>query len=206
MPPTIYDLPSLVGLRDLSHPTSPSTLPDWPSHGILQGMKQAIAGVVPPEVAEVTSAVVWPSIGAYGLGRWVGRVSGSRVGYGFFRLGKLMALATIPFSLGVYAWKILPFICRRYRLTNRRIIIQKGYSAQDEKSVGLGEFDAIEVRMLPGQEWLRCGDLVLLRGGQERLRLPGVVRPEVFRHICLEGQTAFISVGDIVRRQAAEKK
>ncbi len=168
-------------------------------------MKQAIAGVVPPAVAEVTSAVVWPSIGAYGLGRWVGKLCGSRIGYGFFRLGKLFALLTIPLSLAVYAWKILPFVCRRYRLTNRRVILQKGYAAVDEKSVGLGEFNAVEVRVLPGQAWLRCGDLALLRDGQEMLRLPGVVRPEVFRQTCLEAQTAFVSVGDVLRRQAEKK-
>jgi hypothetical protein len=164
-------------------------------------MKQAIAGIVPPEVAEVTSAVVWPSIGAYGLGRWVGQLCGARAGYGFFRLGKLLALATIPLSLAVYAWKILPFVCRRYRITNRRVIVQKGYAAVDERSVGLDEFDTIEVRVLPGQAWLRCGDLVLLRDGQERLRLPGVVRPEVFRQTCLKAQIAFVSVGEVLRQQ-----
>jgi len=79
--------------------------------------------------------VVWPSIGAYSLGRLVGRLCDMRIGYGFFMLGKLFALLTIPLSLAVYAWKILPFICPRYRLTNRRIVIQKGYSAKDVKSV-----------------------------------------------------------------------
>ena len=140
-------------------------------------MKQAIAGVAPPEVAEVTSAVVWPSIGAYGLGRLVGRLCGVRIGYGFFTLGKPLALLTIPLSLAVYVWKILPSLCRRYRLTNRRIVIQKGYSAKDEKGIGLDQFDSIEIRVLPGQAWLRCGEMLLLRDGQEALRLSGVLRP-----------------------------
>ena len=35
-------------------------------------MKQAIAGVAPPELGEVTIMTVWPSIGAYRLGRLVG--------------------------------------------------------------------------------------------------------------------------------------
>jgi hypothetical protein len=166
-------------------------------------MKQAIAGVVPPEVAEVTSALVWPSIGAYGLGRLVGRCCGVRVGYGFFRLGKLLALLTIPLSLAVYVWKILPFVCRRYRLTDRRIVIQKGYSSKDEKSVGLEEFDSIEFRVLPGQAWLRCGEMLLRRDAQDVVRLSGVPRPEVFRQICLEAQTAFVSVREVVRRQQA---
>jgi hypothetical protein len=92
-------------------------------------------------------------------------------------------------------------VCRRYRLTNRRIVVQKGYSAKDERAVGLDEFDAIEIRVLPGQAWLRCGEMVLLREGQEVFCLSGVLRPEVFRQICLKARTAFVSVRDVLRRQ-----
>jgi hypothetical protein len=164
-------------------------------------MRHPIAGVVPPELAEATSSVVWPSIGAYGLGRLVGRWCAMRMGYGFFTLGKLMALLTIPLSLAVYVWKILPYVCRRYRLTNRRIAIQKGYSAKDAASVGLDEFDSIEVRRLPGQEWLRCGEVLFLRDGKTSLRLPGVPRPEVFCQVCLKARTALLAVREVLHRQ-----
>ena len=172
-------------------------------------MRTPIVGVAPPELAEATSTVVWPSIGAYGLGRLVGRWCGVRIGYGFFTLGKLLALLTIPLSLGVYLWKILPFICRRYRLTNRRIVIQKGYSAKDAASVALDAFDAIEIQVRTGQSWLRCGDVLFVRRespgstAQEVLRLPAVPRPEVFRQLCLETQSATLSVRNVLRAQLA---
>ena len=47
-------------------------------------MKQAIAGVAPPELGEVTIMTVWPSIGALGLGRWIGRMCGIRWPHRFF--------------------------------------------------------------------------------------------------------------------------
>jgi hypothetical protein len=180
-------------------------------------MRHPIAGVAPPELDEATATVVWPSIGAYGLGRLVGRLSAIRAGYGFFTLGKVMALLTIPLSLAVYIWKILPYVCRRYRLTNRRIVIQKGYSAKDAASIGLDQFDSIEVQRLPGQEWLRCGETIFLarRGAPEAagmehagldpaarevLRLSAVPRPEVFCQVCLEARTALLAVREALRQ------
>ncbi|MCD4728242.1 MAG: PH domain-containing protein, partial [Pirellulales bacterium] len=78
-------------------------------------MNQPIAGVMPPEVTEVTCKVVWPTIGATRAGRLVGRLAAVRFGVGeFFTLGKLLAVASIPLSLAVFAWQLMPFVCRRY--------------------------------------------------------------------------------------------
>lgn len=118
-------------------------------------MNRPIAGPAPLQVAEVTSATVWPTIGATPLGRLVGKMAGNRTGMGFFTLGKVLAILAIPAALAAYAWKVLPPGVRRYRLTNRRIVIQKGLRPRDDLSVGLGEFDAINVVVLPGQEFLR---------------------------------------------------
>ena len=167
-------------------------------------MKQAFAGVAPPESGEATVMVVWPSIGANGFGRWVGRLAALEQGVGsFFTIGKLLALATIPISLAVFAWQLMPFVCRRYKLTNRRILIEKGLTSAEERSLELQEFDAIEVLVLPGQDWLHAGELVFKRDQTEVFRLSGVSRPETFRQTCLKVQTAFQSVGQVVKRQAA---
>ena len=93
-------------------------------------------------------------------------------------LGKLLALATIPVSLVVYLWRLMPGACRRYTLTNRRLIIQRGLTAKDGPSIGLDEFDTIEIAVLPGQDWLHAGDLVFKRDGKEVFRLSGVSRPD----------------------------
>lgn len=150
---------------------------------------------------------VWPTIGATEAGRLVGRLAAIRIGLGsFFTLGTILAVATIPISLAVFAWQLMPVVCRRYTLTDRRIIIRKGLSAVDEASVELDQFDVIEVQVLSGQKWHRSGDLVFRQDGTEVFRLRGVSRPEVFRQVCLKVQDALISVRRVVQEQEAEDR
>ena len=132
-------------------------------------------------------------------GRIVGRLCGLRVGYGFFTLGKLFALATIPVSLAVFCWQLMPVVCRRYAVTSRRIAILKGLSAVEGPSLALNEFDAIDVVVLPGQDWLRAGEVVFRRSGADVFRLTGVSRPEIFRRACLKARTAVIAFDELVR-------
>jgi len=158
-----------------------------------------------PEVREATLKIVWPTIGATRAGRLVGRLCAVKTGIGpYLTLGKLLALATIPLTLCLFFWQLLPGVCRRYWLTNRRMVVQKGLGRLVEESeVGLDQFDAIEIEVLPGQDWLRAGEVLFLSDGNERLRLSGVPRPEVFRQGCLKARTAMLSVGEVLRRQAA---
>lgn len=166
--------------------------------------KQPIAGVAPPQLDEVTATTVWPSIGALASGRWIGKLCGAKAGLGsFFTVGKLLALATIPVSLVLYFWKVMPWACFRYRLTNRRIVIQKGLRPVDREWIDLDQFDDVRVEILPGQEWLKVGDLVFLHNGKELLRLAGVPRPEIFRQVCLKARQAVVSVNQVLREQQA---
>jgi hypothetical protein len=166
-------------------------------------MQQPIAGVTPSELAEVTCKVFWPTIGATAAGRFVGRLAAARLGWGeFFTLGKLLALATVPLSAAVFCWQLLPYVCRRYTLTNRRIIIRKGLMAVDQRWISLDDFDAVESEVLPGQEWLHAGDLVFRRGGREVFRLPGVARPEILCRVCSVAREALVCVRDVAQRQA----
>jgi hypothetical protein len=156
--------------------------------------------ILPRETAVMT---IWPTIGATVPGRWVGRLAGIKLGIGrFFTLGKLMAVATIPVSLAVFCWQLMPVVCRRYRLTSRRIAVQRGLQPADERAIGLDEFDAIAVQVLPGQDWLHAGEVIFQRGGAEVFRLSGVSRPEVFRQVCLKAQTALLSVCRVIQQQA----
>jgi hypothetical protein len=167
-------------------------------------MSYPIAGVAPPELGEVVCMTTWPTIGALAAGRLVGRLSDIRWGFGeFFTLGKLMALATIPISVTAFGWQLMPYVCRRYTLTNRRIVIRRGLLPTDEHWIGLDEFDAIAVEVLPGQGWLHAGDIVFKRSGNEVFRLAGVSRPEVYRQMCLTAQKAMVSVRDVLVSQAA---
>jgi hypothetical protein len=166
-------------------------------------MKQAITGVVPPGSVEVTSMTTWPSIGSFSLGRTIGKLCGNRLGWGFFTLGKIMAAVMIPFGLVAFAWRLLPFVARRYTLTNQRVVIHRGLSKVEEASIGLDEFDAIEVRVSPGHEFFHAGDVVFKRGSEEVLTLSGVSRPRPFRQVCLTAQTALLSVRTVLEEQAA---
>ena len=158
------------------------------------------------QIRETTLSTRWPTIAATAAGRLVGRLAGVEIGWGrVFTVGTLLAVATVPLSLAVFAWQLMPFVARRYRLTNRRVVIQKGLSAVDGEAVGLDEFDAIDVEILPGQAWFHAGDLVFRRRDEEVFRLRGVSRPEPLRQSCLKARTAMVSVRDVLEKQAAAR-
>lgn len=91
-------------------------------------MTQAIAGVAPVEVSEVTTMVVWPSIAAYPTGPFLGRLYSKQWGIYVVTLGNLLALASIPHALALYFYRLLPSFFgssvhgTRYKLTNRRVL------------------------------------------------------------------------------------
>jgi hypothetical protein len=94
-------------------------------------MKQAIAGVMPAQVGEATIMTVWPSIAATGIGRLFGRLFGIRAGAGFLTVGNMIALASIPIMLPLYFLRKFPFWVERYRLTNRRVIVERGVKGRN---------------------------------------------------------------------------
>jgi hypothetical protein len=147
---------------------------------------------------------VWPSIAAYNSGRFLGRLFEIRwPNLYIFRLGNLLALLAIPHALFLYFLRIAPFYGQRYTVTNRRVVIQRGLSAVDEREIALDQFDQIEVEVLSGQEWHHAGDLVFRREGNEVFRLEGVSRPEAFRRVCLNSHMARIGVQQARKHEAA---
>jgi hypothetical protein len=156
---------------------------------------QPIAGVTPAEIRETTVMTVWPSVAQYGLGRALGSLFAIRwPDVYFFRLGNLIALLAIPVALVLFFMRIAPAIGTRYRLTNRRIIVERGLSGAPDKSVDLDRFDAIAIDVRQGQEWYDAGDLVFRMGNVETFRLSGVSRPAAFRETCLKAHLACVGV------------
>lgn len=155
---------------------------------------QPIAGVVAPEFAEATITTVWPSNASTGLGRLLGQLYSIRAGIGVLTVGNMVALCSIPLALGLFFFLLLPGVARRYRLTNRRVIIENGVTLKPMSWVGLADFDTITIEVLPGQQWYPAGDLIFYKGQIETFRLLGVPRPEGFRHTCLAAQRAHVSV------------
>lgn len=154
-------------------------------------MTQPIAGVAPPDLSEVTVAVVWPSIAATSLGRRLGRLYAIDRGLGWLTLGKLAALVSIPVVLPLFFWMLRPGSSRRYRVTNRRLLIERGVRGNLEHAVALRAIDRVEIDTLPGQAWYPAGDLVLIEGDREVARLAGVPRPEGFRQTILRTARAY---------------
>lgn len=189
-------------------------------------MNQAISGVTPPSRREVTNMVVWPSIAATKIGRLLGCIYQWSAGFTILgipvTIGRLLALPTIPVGLAVYAFMKVPILpaiwfkrkfpwlllylpnktCRRYRLTNRRVIIEQGLlGGAEQRSVSLDRFNTIEIvdpekggMLEGGQDWFPAGELVFRLNGIETFRLPGVKRPETFRQTCLKAQIAYVGV------------
>jgi hypothetical protein len=172
-------------------------------------MGQAIPGVVPDTEREATVMTVWPSVAATAYGRWWGRRFENSVGITLLgipiTLGRLMALVSIPFILPIYFHMLVPRLplvvfgwpnpsCRRYRLTNRRVLVEQPFGGGEQQSVALDRFDSIAVEVQPGQAWYPAADLVFRRGQVETLRLPGVPHPEGFRRTCLKAHQAYVGV------------
>ncbi len=167
-------------------------------------MKQAIAGVSPSQTSEVTIMTVWPSVASMPQGRALGKLYAIKSGLGsFLTFGKLFMMVTIPLALGLYFARILPVIGRRYRLTNRRVIVQKGLAGVNDRFIALDDFDAIDVQVLPGQAWYHAGDLVFRSGTVESFRLSGVSRPEAFRQTCLKARMGVVGAHRATEREKA---
>jgi hypothetical protein len=171
-------------------------------------MKQAIPGVAPAQLQEVTVMTVWPSLSATAFGRFWGRLFALDYGPRLFgvplTIGRLIALASIPVMLGLYFLMRLPRFplviigiknpfCWHYRLTNRRLVVENPFG-DEIKSASLDRFDTIDIVVEPGQAWFKAGDLVFRLGPTETFRIWGVPRPETFRQTCLKARMSFAGV------------
>ena len=167
-------------------------------------MKQAIAGVTPASVGEVTVMTVWPSVAKFPVGKILGQCYSISAGIYPLTIGNLAALASIPIALGLYFLRIAPVYGQRYRLTNRRIVVLRGIKGVEVKSVDLDRFDSIELDAQPGMAWYDAADLVFKQGKVETFRLEGVSRPAAFRVACMKSHAAFVGVKKSLERQLAK--
>ena len=160
-------------------------------------MKTAIAGVAAGDT-ETTVMTVWPSVAKYGLGRLLGRLYELKFGFYVVRLGNLIALATAPIGAILFLLRLAPFVGTCYRITSKRIVVERGLTHVEERSVNLDRFDGIEIVVRPGQGWYDAGDLVFRLGQTETFFLEAVSRPDAFRQTCLKSQLAFVGVQKFV--------
>ncbi|MER3415065.1 MAG: hypothetical protein C4297_02485 [Gemmataceae bacterium] len=172
----------------------------------------AVAGVVPPEIAEAVIAVRWPSVVRFravaGLGarlqqlatalvRWIIRVSerlptllailvgGILLGC-LFPVACLLAFAAWLLLAPFYFSKIAPFTMTRYVVTNRRVMIQRGWSLVPVAEIPLERIASVRVVPGSGDPFYLAADIeIYAQDAPETpaLVLQGVKEYEQFRVI-----------------------
>ena len=102
---------------------------------------QAVTGVTPPQEKEALIREVFPSVVASPL---PGAKAGARLGR---MLNRSIIGAPLAWALLIppYFAKVMPFLAKRYTLTNRRLMIQRGWKPHPVQEVALADID--EVRL-----------------------------------------------------------
>lgn len=159
------------------------------------------------EPQEVSIATVWPSVaagylGPIPMGQLLGQLYNLTAGVSIFNLGNMFLLLSIPVALLLYFLRLLPYAATRYRLTNCRVVVEKGLLPKEDRSVELSRFNAIDIQVLPGYEWYHAGDLIFRLNQVETFRLIGVTRPETFRTMCLNAHGAHVGVQQALQHES----
>jgi hypothetical protein len=136
----------------------------------------------PAPVGERAIREVWPSVTAVPAAAALGKT-----------LIRSIVLAPLGWVLllPIYFMKILPFVAKRYTLTNRRLMIRRGLKPKASAEVALSEFDDVRLVESTIDTFYRSATLEILSGGKVVLHLPAVPDPESFRRSILETRTAW---------------
>jgi hypothetical protein len=146
--------------------------------------RQAVTGVVPPELGEAMIREVRPTVMA----------SGPAIPSLARALQKSIILAPLGWLLllPLFLKKIMPFICQRYTLTNRQLMIQRGLKPVPVHSVQLKEIDDVRIVDSTRDHFYLSATLEVLSGGKVVLTLPGVPEPEGFRQAVRNAVAAWV--------------
>jgi len=150
------------------------------------GLKQPVTGVVPPQIAEARIRTTWPAVtDASPAIANVGRALTRTV-----VLAPLAWLLLAPF----YFKKVLPFFAKRYTLTNRRLVVQRGLKGKVKQKEEVDLADIDEVRLVEDSynPFYRSATLEVVSGGRVVLTLTGVPDPESFRQSVLNAIFAWV--------------
>src|SRR5262245_39662962 len=99
--------------------------------------RQAVTGLVPPTIGEARIREAWPTL----MG----------VAAGPAGLAKMLVRSVFLLPVGwliqapLFALKFAPFVCKRYTVTNRRLMIQRGWKPHPVQEVPLSEIDDVRL-------------------------------------------------------------
>jgi len=150
---------------------------------MIEMREQVITGVVPPELGEAKIREAWPSVAASPAIAGLGQA-----------LTRTIILAPLAWMIMAIAYfgKVLPFIARRYTLTNRRLMIRRGWKAKPTQEVPLADIDEVRVQTNVNSNFFRAGTIEIISNGQVRLIMPGVPEPDSFRQAILNACAAWV--------------
>ena len=146
-------------------------------------LPQAVTGVVPPQGSEARVREVWPSV--------AGSPAIAGIGLLLTRTIVLAPLGWLIMSL-VYFGKLLPFVACRYTLTNRRLMVRRGWAGTVSEEVPLEKIDEVRVVADANSEFFRAANVEVVSGGSVALTLAGVPDAECFRHAILNTRNAWV--------------
>ena len=135
-----------------------------------------------PAIQETRIREVWPTVAR------VPAVAG---------LGKLLTKTIILAPLGwlvmggTYFLKVLPIFAIRYKLTDKRIMIVRGWSAKVSHAVALADIDDVQLDPATVDHFFRSADLKIISGGNLAMTLTAVPDAEAFRHAILDSRNAW---------------
>jgi hypothetical protein len=149
---------------------------------MVEAAKQAISGLVPPEVAEANIRETWPSVAAFPAVASLGRA-----------LTGTIILAPLAWLIMATAYfgKLLPFVARRYALTNRRVMVRRGLKGTPGQEIALADIDDVRLQTDANSDFFRAANLEIVSQGKVALTLHGVCDPESFRHAILNARNAW---------------
>jgi hypothetical protein len=146
--------------------------------------RQAVTGVMPPQLGEALIREAWPTVLEASAGA-------SRLAE---KLIKTVVLAPLGWLLllPLFGKRLLPGLSKRYTLTNRRLMVQRGLRPKPAQEIALSDID--EVRLVPDSfdRFYLSGTLEVISKGQVALTLPGVPEPEGFRHAVVNAVKAWV--------------
>jgi uncharacterized membrane protein YdbT with pleckstrin-like domain len=149
---------------------------------MLDGRKTAVTGLVPPRRGEAMIRETWPGVND------VPAVAGLAQA-----LMRTIVLAPVAWLLlaPCYFKKILPFIAKRYTLTNRRVMIRRGLKPKPTREVALTDIDDVRIDEGTFNAFYRTATLEIVSKGQVAMRLRAVKDPESFLRAILNAKSAW---------------
>lgn len=135
--------------------------------------RQAVAGLMSPQLGEAMIREVWPTV--RGISATIAGLSAA--------LMRSVFLAPLGWALNslLFARKLAPVLCQRYTLTNRRLMVRRGWKPAPVQEIPLTDIDDVRLVADSYDAFYRSGDLQVSSGGKEVLKLIAVPEPESFR-------------------------